>query len=287
MEAAPAIATPPPPAAAEGEVTLVDKGSSLRSEGIIKKRSVDEVASLYSHKSGSSNRSNKSTMSDVDRLIDAISTPLAVGEPETEERSLQRSTSKGSGHSRKSAGSIGTGTTSARTSLSNTRPGNLRRSKSYGAPEHLRTTIEGPPGAEFVTDNKTLLKAIRMPEDFVASPTEENAPHTASRVLFALPDGDDSSTPESPKILDAEHLQILVAEDDPVNSRIIQKRLEKSSHQVHHTVNGEDCASAYGDKPAFFDVVLMDMQVSIYLPIAAVLAVEAPRPFCLRALSSC
>jgi CheY-like chemotaxis protein len=53
----------------------------------------------------------------------------------------------------------------------------------------------------------------------------------------------------------------LVAEDDPVNSRIIQKRLEKSGHDVHHTVNGEDCASAYGEKPAFFDVVLMDMQV--------------------------
>jgi CheY-like chemotaxis protein len=55
----------------------------------------------------------------------------------------------------------------------------------------------------------------------------------------------------------------LVAEDDPVNSRIIQKRLEKSGHEVYHTVNGEDCASAYGDKQAFFDVVLMDMQVSI------------------------
>ena len=270
LEAAPSIATPPPPAAAEGEVTLVDKGSSLRSDGIIRKRSLEEVASLYSHKSGSSNRSNKSTRSDVDRLIDAISTPLAVGEPETEERSLQRSTSRGSGHSRKSAGSIGTA--SARTSLSNTRPGNLRRSKSYGAPEHLRTSIDGPPGSEFVTDNKTLLKAVRMPEDFVTSPMEENPPHTASRVLFALPDGDcspePSSKPETPEKLDAEHLQILVAEDDPVNSRIIQKRLEKSGHEVHHTVNGEDCASAYGDKPAFFDVVLMDMQVSISLPIA-------------------
>jgi PleD family two-component response regulator len=49
-----------------------------------------------------------------------------------------------------------------------------------------------------------------------------------------------------PKSLNAEHLQILVAEDDPVNSRIIQKRLEKSGHEVHHTVSGEDCASAYG-----------------------------------------
>lgn len=256
---APAIATPPP-AATEGEVTLIDKGSSLRSEGVVRRRSIEEIASLYSNKSGSSNRSGKSAKSDVDRLIDAISTPLVVGEPETEERSLQRSTSRGSGHSRKSAGSIGTPST--RTSMSNTRPGNLRRSKSYGAPEHLRTPIDGPAGSEFVTDNKTLLKAVRIPEDFVASPTEETLPHTASRVLFDIPDSDDTAKPEIPEKLDAEHLQILVAEDDPVNSRIIQKRLEKSGHEVHHTVNGEDCASAYGDKPAFFDVVLMDMQVS-------------------------
>ncbi|PMD35535.1 putative cyanobacterial phytochrome B [Hyaloscypha variabilis F] len=264
MEAVPAMATPPPPAAAEGEVTLVDKGSSSRSEGIVRRRSVEEIASLYSHRSGSSNRSNrsnKSTRSDVDRLIDAISTPLAVGEAETEEKSLQRSTSRGSWHSHKSAGSIGTPST--RTSLSNTRPGNLRRSKSYGAPEHLRSTIDGPPGSEFVTDNKTLLKAVRMPEDFVVSPTEETPRHTASRVLFDIPDGDCSPKSETPEKLDAEHLQILVAEDDPVNSRIIQKRLEKSGHQVHHTVNGEDCASAYGDKHVFFDVVLMDMQMPI------------------------
>lgn len=52
-----------------------------------------------------------------------------------------------------------------------------------------------------------------------------------------------------------------MAEDDPVNSRIIQKRLEKSGHEMHHTVNGEDCASSYGEKSAFDDVVLMDMQV--------------------------
>jgi len=257
----PAIATSSPPAATEGEVTLVDKSSSLRSAGVVRKQSIEEIASLYSYKSGSSNKSNKSTKSDVDRLIDAISTPLAVGEPETEKRIMQRSTSRGSGHSRKSAGSIGTPST--RASLSNTRPGNLSRSKSNGVPEHLRAPMDGPAGSEFVTDNRTLLKAIRMPEDFVASPTEGSAPHTASRVLFDIPDNGGTAKPETAKQLDANHLRILVAEDDPVNSRIIQKRLEKSGHEVHHTVNGEDCASAYGDKRAFFDVVLMDMQVSI------------------------
>lgn len=254
------IASPPPPAAADGEVTLIDKGSSLRSEGVVRRRSIEEITSLHSNKSGSSNRSGKSTKSDVDRLIDAIATPLAVGEPEPEERIMQRSTSRGSHHIRQSAGSIGT--VSTRTSMSYTRPGNLRRSQSYGSPEHLRTTIDGPPGSKFITDSRTLLKAVRIPEDFVSSPTEESPPHTTSRVLFDIPDRHSIAKPETAKKLDAEHLRILVAEDDPVNSRIILKRLEKFGHEVHHTVNGEDCASAYGDKPAFFDVVLMDMQVS-------------------------
>ncbi len=250
----------PPPTAADGEVTLIDKGSSLRSEGVVRRRSIEEITSLHSNKSGSSNRSGKSTKSDVDRLIDAIATPLAVGEPEPEERIIQRSTSRESHHSRQSAGTIGT--TSTRTSMSYPRPGNLRRSQSYGAPEHLRTTIDGPPGSQFITDSRTLLKAVRIPEDFVSSPTEESPPHTASRVLFDIPDTDSIAKPDTPKKLDAEHLRILVAEDDLVNSRIILKRLEKFGHEVHHTVNGEDCASAYGGKPAFFDVVLMDMQVS-------------------------
>ncbi|KUJ23074.1 putative cyanobacterial phytochrome B [Mollisia scopiformis] len=261
----PSVATPPP-AATEGEVTLVDKVSSLRVDGVVRKRSLEEIASMRSHRSGSSNGSNASKKSDVDRLIDAISTPLAVGEAESEERSLQRSASKGSStHSRKSAGSYG-GQSSVRASAD--RPGHLTRSRSYGAPEHLRTNLEGPSGSEFVTDNKTLLKAVRMPDEFMESPTVEY-PHSASRVLFDIPDKQGKtnahreSTSSRPKTPNAEHLKILVAEDDPVNSKIIQKRLEKIGHEVHHTVNGEDCASAYGEKPAFFDVVLMDMQMPI------------------------
>ncbi|KAH6679485.1 putative cyanobacterial phytochrome B [Halenospora varia] len=253
----PAVPTPP---GAEGEVTLVEKLSSIRAEGVIRKRSTEEISSLHSYKSGSSNKSNKSTKSDIDRLIDAISGPLAIGEPASPERSLHRSNNKSSGHSRKSASGIGLPSTS-QDSTGFERPGQLRRSKSYGAPEHLRTPINGPAGSEFVTDNKTLLKAIRIPDEFMQP--EETTPHIASRALFDIPEKKPSPIPEKQSPPNAEHLKILVAEDDPVNSKIIQKRLEKSGHEVYHTVNGEECASAYGEKSAFFDVVLMDMQMPI------------------------
>lgn len=262
------ITTPPPPQS-EGEVMLVDKVSSMRSEGIIRKRSIEEITSLQSFRSGSSNRSNrsnrsnKSNRSDVDRLIDALSGPLTGG-TENDERPLQRSNSKGSGHSRRSAGSLGNAP-SVRPSNSMTpdRPGQLKRSQSYGAPEHLRSPMEGPPGSEYVADSRTLMKAVRMPDEFSETldhvSAEDVPPHVASRVLFDIPQDNPSPPPQQ----DAQHLQILVAEDDPVNSRIIKKRLEKSGHEVYHTINGEECASAYGEKPAHFDVVLMDMQMPI------------------------
>ncbi|KAG0651252.1 Cyanobacterial phytochrome B [Hyphodiscus hymeniophilus] len=250
----------PPPQSA-GEVTLVDKVSSMKSEGVIHKRTVEETTSLRSFRSGSSNKSNRSSKSEVDRLIDAISGSMTEDPEDDEKATLQRSNSKGSGHSRKSAASI-SNAPSVRSSNSMTldRPGQLRRSQSHGAPEHLRSPIEGPPGAEFVTGNKTLMKAIRMPDEFAEQlPMDGAAPHTPSRVLFDIP----RDEPSLPLQQNSEHLQILVAEDDPINSRIIQKRLEKSGHEVYHTINGEACASVYGEKPAHFDVILMDMQMPI------------------------
>jgi len=95
-----------------------------------------------------------------------------------------------------------------------------------------------------------------MPDEFSENPAEEyKPPNVASRVPMDIP--------SPPLDEDAKHLQILVAEDDPINSRIIKKRLEKSGHQVYHTINGEECASSYGEMPAHFDVVLMDMQMPI------------------------
>lgn len=86
----------------------------------------------------------------------------------------------------------------------------------------------------------------------------EFPPRTPPRVLFKIPD----KSKEDANMLIAEKLNVLVAEDDPINSRIVKKRLDKLGHAVYLTINGEECASVYGEKPAFFDVVLMDIQVT-------------------------
>ncbi|KAJ5515485.1 hypothetical protein N7527_007045 [Penicillium freii] len=59
------------------------------------------------------------------------------------------------------------------------------------------------------------------------------------------------------------NLHVLVAEDDPTNSTIVQKRLQKCGHTVHMTSNGKECAYAYKANPTGFDAVLMDLQMPI------------------------
>lgn len=74
------------------------------------------------------------------------------------------------------------------------------------------------------------------------------------------------NAPQDPKENDNKpqeyKLHILVAEDDPINSTIVKKRLKKLGHSVRMTSNGKECAFVYGEDAQSFDAVLMDLQVS-------------------------
>ena len=113
----------------------------------------------------------------------------------------------------------------------------------------------GPPGQTNVPDQGTPIRSIRVLDDEDgASPN-----YTSGLTAAGTSQHDDSAAPS------VNHMRVLVAEDDLVNSKIIKKRLEKLGHHVMLTVNGEECASAYGDKSEGFDVILMDMQVSTFV----------------------
>ncbi|PQE25440.1 hypothetical protein CJF30_00000143 [Rutstroemia sp. NJR-2017a BBW] len=254
------VMTPPPPGG-EGEVTLVAPPNPTRPEPPARRRSKEEVLSLHSFKSESSKGSARS---DVDRLIDAIS-----GSAADETSDLHRVPSRESGHSRRSIPSIGSASMQSRNSQSGLR--GLRHAASFHANSDGRSGVELQ-GMDPFAEKKSSIKPVRMPDEF--SESQNDTPRVASRVAFDVP-----STPPpelaavpAPEVPNTEHLNVLVAEDDPVNSRIINKRLEKSGHRVYHTVNGEECASAYGDNvtnglndasSSRFDVVLMDMQMPI------------------------
>jgi light-regulated signal transduction histidine kinase (bacteriophytochrome)/CheY-like chemotaxis protein len=208
--------------------------------------SLTSKASLRSFKSGSSARS------DVDRLIDAIQEPHMVG--------------NGRGDA---SPSVRSGRTTS-TRRSNLDPTTVARMRSRSL-EHVnsqpvvqpyqREMVSKKPGEATVDGSSAPVTALKVPDEDGDSPIDPRP--TTGNVLGEV---DDEQPPlsEEPKNLTADHMRVLVAEDDPVNSRIVKKRLEKLGHDVHLTVNGEECASAYCDNSRNFDVVLMDMQVSTF-----------------------
>lgn len=117
------------------------------------------------------------------------------------------------------------------------------------------------PGEAYAQGSNKPIRSIKMPyERSQDSPKAELPPRTPTQLLYGGP-----NKPVRPDPPNTENLQILVAEDDPINRKIVQKRLEKVGHSVHLTANGEDCANAFRDRAHFFDAVLMDIQVSLIL----------------------
>ncbi|KAF5027627.1 hypothetical protein F66182_253 [Fusarium sp. NRRL 66182] len=242
--------------APDGEIMLVDRASAMGSviEGdnpSLGRRSRASQASL------SSRASHGSQQSDADRLIDAIQTPLSLNEREGSEFPLP-----GSGRSLNSNRPTSRGAVSF-----GGRSGSPAR-KEIRSPDAAKPRSE--PGSADVVDSKTPIRAVKIPDDFADMPTNPQ-PSNQSGVLFEVKNADrtppkpatESVTSGGTHATEQQHLQVLVAEDDPINMKILRKRLERLGHGVHHTVNGEDCATVYRERSQAFDVVLMDMQMPI------------------------
>lgn len=227
------------------EVTLVAPGNRetpRRPAELLRKNSggsMDSFASARSHSTGGSARS------DVDLLIEAIQAPTQSSQRANSSDSVnQFRRSRVDSSSRKSQ------------ELSK-RPRSTELKRHTAPAPHLRGTSPNPHGSIDIPDAKSPLRAIRMPIDSafdstgspIVGPTVQSPPEIVPRE-FRIQN------------LDSEQLNVLVAEDDPINSKIVEKRLEKVGHRIFLTGNGEECSSRYCDRAGFFDVVLMDMQVS-------------------------
>ncbi|CZR59465.1 related to phytochrome [Phialocephala subalpina] len=75
------------------------------------------------------------------------------------------------------------------------------------------------------------------------------------------------STPISPlsesSNFQFDKLNILVAEDNPLNSRLLQTRLSRKGHGVQVSVDGQSCANTFKQNPMLFDIILMDIQMPL------------------------
>jgi light-regulated signal transduction histidine kinase (bacteriophytochrome)/CheY-like chemotaxis protein len=247
---------PMAPKQVENEVTLVyraPQGPVSAPPPMLRKHSGDSMnsmQSLKSGKSGASFRSDTSQKSDAERLIDAIQEPLRLfGEkspgaeaPGPPKRATLDYTATPSTPSRKSTST---------------------KAMSLPSPRDLRSSMHNVPGARKVIDSGMPLRPVRVADDDIDRATSSKS---GPKVAFSEePDtiSAPSDTTDGDSVLSPDHFSILVAEDDPINSRIMKKRLEKLGHSVYMTVNGEECASAHGEQPANFDAILMDLQMPI------------------------
>ena len=60
-------------------------------------------------------------------------------------------------------------------------------------------------------------------------------------------------------------VSVLIAEDNPLNSRLLETRLSRRGHTVKVAVDGQICAEVYERSPDAFDIILMDLQVRIFI----------------------
>ncbi|PHH70519.1 hypothetical protein CDD80_5953 [Ophiocordyceps camponoti-rufipedis] len=223
----------------EGEIMLID-GGRVCVEG-------SAVVGADDNSGGSrhSLRSRASLGSDADRLINAIQTPLSLND---NSQTGYFGNVHGSNCGSDRRPSVASLTGAAPLSTSPTPAWKL-------APLPSMTLPRREPGTEEIRDSKTPLRAVKVPDEFKDVP----------RIVHELPEDKASQSKNDNKKETTTDggLRTLVAEDDPINMKVLSKRLEKAGHEVRHAVNGEDCATVYKGDSSSFDVILMDMQMPI------------------------
>lgn len=256
-------AVPPTPSISDREFTLT-RGNSENQR--TRRDSSDSL------RSGGSSRSGKSQ---ADRLISAMQEPAMAQRARSASSELRHFKPSGSPVSSNSLpASVGSPPLS----------GNLKRSTTAHDPlAGLSTVRHTPPitlqpfktppapGTENITNSGVPMGALHIPKYAVkhTSRPEEHSyfppiPTTAEEPSEPPSTAGPASTaPTSVLSMNPKLLHVLVAEDDPVNSKIVQKRLTKIGHTVVLTGNGEACAETFESDSKAFDIVLMDIQVRL------------------------
>ncbi|CRL23084.1 Signal transduction histidine kinase-related protein, C-terminal [Penicillium camemberti] len=117
-------------------------------------------------------------------------------------------------------------------------------------------------GQQLEQNNQPDKRTTPLPKKDPNQSSEASNPLIKETLSISSTTKSPATQPNASPIMDW-NLHVLVAEDDPTNSTIVQKRLEKFGHTVHMTSNGKECAYAYKANPTAFDAVLMDLQMPI------------------------
>jgi len=241
------------------EVMLVDRAAPRRHSGsfspaLVRRNSGNsDKGSMNSRNSARSYGSGSTGRSDADRLIEAMNElPGRMQSPGGDNQSL----------STKVLRQHGLAETGRRSPSPTPRPRSLEPNRGQKVPPHQRVAPRPSHGHQPIQDSNIPVSAMKMPDELEQPGIAQTLPSNSGDHVKKQPDYPKLEGMKDPPAINADNMRVLIAEDDPINSRIIQKRLEKLQHRPYLTVNGEECASIYGEKPGHFDVILMDMQVS-------------------------
>jgi len=113
------------------------------------------------------------------------------------------------------------------------------------------------------------INEIPEQSSFLIPNTHQNPAHEHSQDICQ----DSSPRPPLSSSNDSK-MTILVAEDNPVNSKILEKRLSKAGHTVHLTINGEACIKAFSTGKVVFHTILMDIQVRANSPKVMIMSAD-------------
>ncbi|KYK55182.1 putative phytochrome-like histidine kinase [Drechmeria coniospora] len=250
-----------------GEMTLIDRSRAINVVHGEEKTDGKEAVAGSQPTIGSLS-SQASRRSGADRLINAIQTPLPFNDAQGEENFTSHRDSQDpirSGSSWCAALKANDGAGFVLPPSVNSRAAIPSAS---ARPHQKQTTLE--PG-----DAKPHVRAIKVPEEYTDIPAASRQ-NEQSRVLLGIASGNEigdgpaKTETRNGEMHSSAPMRALVAEDNPINMKILQKRLERTGHEVYHAVNGEVCAALFKDEPSKFDIILMDMQMPIVDGLASV-----------------
>jgi PAS domain S-box-containing protein len=98
---------------------------------------------------------------------------------------------------------------------------------------------------------------------FLTKPIKHSDLLEALARIFGVATRDGRTKPTAGRIraMPARTLNVLVAEDNPVNRKLVTTLLRKRGHRVKGVENGKEALAAIGAKGASYDLVLMDLQM--------------------------
>lgn len=121
---------------------------------------------------------------------------------------------------------------------------------------HLEPTI--------LLEGNTLLSADLQTPEKCSSIDEQS--DTMSSPSSMDPSSSNFTFPEMDGETPGPRLSVLIAEDNPVNARVLTRRLQKLGHEVELALDGQQCHDHFASSPHTVDVILMDLQVRPYPP---------------------